>query len=327
MADDDDTVADDDDVAPDDDDDVPGPALVGLHPPDGTVDHFVHEILWADFDLQAGDPTIMLVDEDGAAVDGAGMWVSNTRFTFDPTDALRYESHYVATISWSGWAEREVHTWEFDTSALSDTPTDADLVGSTFAFDLNDGDVVAPAGGAALLGGFEGLMLGGVVTQTATELDLIVGIDLDGGDPPVQDLCFETIELDEQQPTVWEDPFFLAGPGDIPLSIDLGFGGPSDLLFRDAMVSGIFASSTGGGPVDTISEAALDTILDLRDAGLTCTIASLFIDDLTCIDCPHDPSVAECVAFVIIDMPANLVPGLTLVEVTPQTIENTPDCQ
>jgi hypothetical protein len=92
------------------------------------------------------------------------------------------------------------------------------------------------------------------------------------------------------------------------------------------MVSGMFEASTAGGAVDSVTEGTFTTIIDLRDAGLDCATAGFLLPDLVCIECPHDATSSECVAFVVIDLPAALVPGLALVPVTAQDITDNPAC-
>ena len=142
--DDDDTADDDDDITPPDDDDdddataddddaTSAPAtVVDVHPDDGTTDHYVHEAVWVDFSAAAEDAEISLADADGGAVDGDPIWLSETRLALN-FDGLSFSTHYTATVTWAGGAE--THSWEFDTSTVGETATEADLVGNTYAYD------------------------------------------------------------------------------------------------------------------------------------------------------------------------------------------------
>ena len=328
---DDDDATDDDDITPEDDDDAtpPVPEVTAVHPPNGTPDHFIHENLWVDFDVVGAEATVTLADAAGLDIPGEQVWVAETRLSFNPTAPLTYGTHYVASVTWLAGEADDVHTWEFDTSTDGDTPTGADLVGKTFAYDLNAGQVVAPLGGEQLLAQFAGVFLQGVVSQTATEIGFLAAVDTDGGEPPEQDMCLESINLDEQQATTWQDPFFEAGPADVPQTLNIPGFGILDMTFRDVVVSGLFTASTFGGDVDSITEGTFSTVIDIRDAGMgdVCAKLGLFLPGLVCLPCPHELTAEQCVFFDIIDLPAAEVPLLTLVEVTTTDIEANPDCE
>ena len=233
---------------------------------------------------------------------------------------------YTATVVWND-ADPQTHTWSFSTSDVGSEPVDADLVGNTYAYDLTSGTVVAPAGGDALLGQFNATFLQTVTAQTDTEISFLAGIAAADTAPPEQDFCSPSINLNEKQPAVWADPYFQAGPADIPQTLDIPGFGVLDVLFRDVAVSGVFASSDGSA-VDLVVEGTFDATVDVRDAGLgdVCDQLGLLVPGLTCITCPHDPSSQQCIIFNLIDLQAELVPGLTLIEWSQKDVDANGDC-
>ncbi len=328
--DDDDAAGDDDDAADDDDTTPEIASIAAVHPEDGTLDHFVGEDLWVDFDIEPEEAEVTLADDAGTPVEGENRWLFGTRLAFDPDLNLAHGGTYTATVTWPGKAKDQTHSWTFTTSTLGDTPVEVTLVGNTYAYDLSESTVVAPTGGDALLEQFNATFLQGVTVHTDTEIAFIGALAAAESDPPVQDVCSQSVDLNEKQPAVWVDPYFLAGPADLDQTLSLPDPvGTVDITFRDVEVSGLFNSSLGDGVVDQILEGTFSAVVDVRDAGFgdACDLLKNFVAGLTCVTCPHDPASDQCVIFDLIDLEASLVDGLELITVTQEDIDANPACE
>lgn len=108
-------------------------------------------------------------------------------------------------------------------------------------------------------------------------------------DPPAQDLCTESIQLDQEQPHTWRDPWFRSGPADVPQTLEFPFVGATDLVFRDFELSGVFVSSSEGGPVDRVIEGAFSTVTDIE--GLL--VEGLSLQDWSAEDVKANEECAE----------------------------------
>ena len=332
--DDDDTTGDDDDSVTDDDDDdsvgddddaVEVASVVAVHPQDGTPDHYIGESLRVDFDLAAEDAVVLLTtgnDDSGEVIGGEQLWLTETRLRFSPTGLLEPNTAYTAVVTWAEGAE--TYSWGFTTGDTGSIPVAADMVGNTYSLAVADGTVVAPAGAEDLLGQFDATFLLGVVSQSATELELLGSTAGEGGMLD-QNLCLPTFDLSEKAPTLWTDPYFAGGPTDFSQTLDIPNLGALPLTFRDLEMTGVFVSSDGV-TVDEIVEATFAAYVNIQELGLDCSLLAGFVPGLACSACPNDPSSNQCVVFDVIDIPGFLVPDVTLVERTEQDIKDDPNC-
>ncbi len=187
------------DTLGDDDDSDAVPTLLGVHPLDGATDQGVHERLWVDFAFVAPSPTVTLETIDGAWVQGSGVWLTQTRFSFEPADGLEPDSTYVAVVSWGRGQDAQEFSWEFATSAVGTVPTGAPPAGDAFVLDLASGTVVAPVGGQSLLDSFGLVLLHSIQAVSDTQIDFLSAMAGPGATPPTQDLCSPSIDLDVAQ--------------------------------------------------------------------------------------------------------------------------------
>ena len=289
--------------------------MLAVHPVDATADHYVGENLWVDFDINAPAAEVTLANAAGEDVPGSSTWLSETRYDFDPKVNLAHTETYTATVHWGPKDDPQTQSWSFTTSTVGDTPVEASMVDQTFAYNLAESTVVAPAGGGAILDQFSGTFLQGVTAQSETEISFLGALAVADSDPPEQDLTNPAIDLNENEPAIWLDPYFLAGPADLPQTLDIPSFGQVDVTFRDVTISGVFAASVPEGTVDQILEGTFAAVVDVRDAGFgdVCDQLGLIVEGLTCVTCPHDPSSDQCIIFDLIDLQAELVPGLVLV--------------
>ena len=299
---DDDDVVDDDDTA-DDDDATSSAVIVGTRPANGATDVFSRPVLWADFDV-AVSPTLSLADADGVGVPGTQANPAETRHTFEPTAALVPLEGYELTISWPG----DTEVVAFTVSATGTTPA-APQVGQTFSLDLGSGTSVQPGAEQFVDQMNTSPPLLGITWIEVSALHLRIAPSVPGSDPPEQDLSGTAVDLDESGPAVWEDPWFQTAALDVPNSFEVPNVGLFDLTHRDLTLSGSFDGA--GGMVGVRYTATVD----LRDSGLglPCAQMGLFVPGIICVSCPHDPAFDECIGLDLIDIPAELVPGLTLV--------------
>ena len=341
--DDDSVVGDDDDATPegdddtgdddtgDDDDVVDLVTIVGGYPAPGSVDVFVGTVLWVDFSGPT-EAAPSLATAAGTPVSGQMTWSSATRMVFTPDSSLEFSTSYTASVTWTDGSD----SMEFSTSDVGSAPVDVDMTGSTYAWDMGTGAVVSPQGGEALLGGGgDFTLLTGIMGQHPGHLDLIGSLADTEGATPAQDLCVATAELseawagddddsagddDDSAPAPsggnWNDPNFSAGPANLlqrvpnPLT-----GAEMELTLYDSVFGGTFVASSTGSVPPAIVGGTFSAHIDMRDTGMgfPCSQMSAFLEGLTCLSCPHDPGAEECVLVWIVDVTADLVPGLTMV--------------
>ncbi len=309
--DDDDATADDDDATGDDDDATPPEVTIAeTFPADAATGIFVGEGLWVEFSGET-EADITLATAAGDAHEGNQVWISPTRLALDPTGPLLHSTDYVATVTWGAAGSQ---TFGFTTSDEGSVPFEQDLVGNTYAFDINSGTILSPQGGEQFLDQLNSALLMTVTAQTDTTIGFRGALALADSDPPEQDFCAETVEFDDPPP-IWADPTFQAGPADVPQSFDIPNVGPVDLTFRQMEVSGTFAS-TNATDVDQIIGGSVYTVVDIRDAGLgiPCAQIGLFVPGIVCQSCPHEPAVDECVIIWATGLTADIVPDLSLLE-------------
>jgi len=318
---DDDDAVDDDDVTGDDDDSAAWPAVVAVHPEDGAQDHFAWDDLWVEFAEPTSTPTLELVTAGGAAVPGTGRWITATRWAFDPTDGLGFEAEHSATVAWGSRS----YSWGFTTSNVGSEPVGAGAPGDTQAIQLASGTAASPVGGDTLLGQMALVMLQQVVDDGG--VGFLHAMAERGSNPPAQDACSPALHLDATTPTLWEDPWFHAGPVDVVQRIPLPVLGPTEFLFRGFELSGVYAASTAGGPVDRIEAAAFSAVVDVRDSGSPCEALPLLFPELECVACPHEPTSVQCLLLEVTGMSGALVPDLGLDDLTAEDVAANLDCE
>jgi len=333
ISDDDDSTpgGDDDDDTGDDDDDIQPKVeieIIDAYPEAGATDVFVGTVLWVDFSGPT-KATPSLIASDGTVVTGTTSWASATRAVFTPDSPLAFSTTYDASITWTDGSD----AMQFTTSDLGSQPVDVDLTGSTYAWNMGSGVVISPQGGEALLGGGGDLtLLTGITGQHPGHLDIIGSLAEVDGATITQDVCVATSEL--SQPWIgddddsagddddsaaapsggnWNDPAFSAGPADIQQRVSFPGSGELDLTLRDSVFSGTFVAVAAGSVPSTIVGGSFSANVDVRDTGYDCATALFIFPDLTCNTCPHDPAADECIQVWIVDVTADLVPGLTMV--------------
>ncbi len=315
QGDDDDAVGDDDDAV-DDDDAADG--IVSVHPADGATGHFVHEIVWVEFEEPPGDASITLEGPSGAA-DGTSSWITPRRLKFAPHRiwggwGVTYGSNYDATVQWDGGS----HSWEFQTSADGSDPDFGTVTGQTYLVAPATGAVIAPASSQSLV--------------AQLDVEMLVRVDAMGIFGPVllgaprdtdgtQNECSPSFELNGQ-PGIGS--WFETDPVDVPwLTTVPGFG-DLDLTLRDLVLSGWLDDRVG--VVDEIVEGQMSFTLDLRDLGFGSCADVAGLLSLECMLCPHDPGEEECVLVQVLDMESARLPSTPVEVVTPADIANDGSC-
>ena len=359
--DDDSTPSDDDDSTPsddDDDDDVSeAVTIVGSYPEPGATDVFVGTTLFVDFSgPTTATPT--LTASGGATVALSTLWTSPTRIVVTPDSPLEFSTSYTATIEWTdGDDSMEFSTSDVGSTPVDMDLTGATYawnVGSGAIVSPQGGEMLLGAGGDFVL-------LTGITAQNGSDLDLIGGLAETDGSVPSQNLCVPTSQIsgaaaaagddddsagddddsagddddsagddddsagdDDDSDGSWNDPTFEAGPANLQQRVPNPVtGGEMELTLYDATFSGTFVSSTAGSLPPAIVGGTFSSHIDMRDTGMgfPCSQLSQFMDGLVCTSCPHDPSQDECVLVWVVDVTADLIPGLTMVPRTQEVID------
>jgi hypothetical protein len=122
----------------------------------------------------------------------------------------------------------------------------------------------------------------------------------------------------------WHDPSFAAGPANLAFRVPNPVtGADMELTLYDATFSGTFVASTDGSLPPLIAGGTFSSHIDMRDTGMgfPCAQLSQFLDGISCTACPHEPSADECVLVWVVDVVADLVPGLTMVPRSQEAID------
>jgi len=364
--DDDSVVTDDDDSTPSDDDDSDGDddtvieelvEIVGYYPEAGATDVLVSTVVYVEFSGPT-EATPSLSDGDGTPVAGLSSWVSPTRLVFTPDSHLEFSTDYTAAVVWTDGSD----SMQFTTSDVGSQPVGTDMTGSTYAWGMGSGTVLSPVGGEALLGGASFTLLTGITGQAPGYLEMVGSLAVVDGSDISQDLCVEPADLTAPIPSTgddddsagddddsagddddsagddddapvegnWNDPFLSAGPADLlqrvanPLT-----GGDMELTLYGSLFSGTFVADSSGGLPPAINGGSFSAHIDMRDTGMgfPCEQMSAFLDGIVCLPCPHEPGAQECVLVWVVDVVADLVPGLTMVPRTQTEIDADPACQ
>jgi hypothetical protein len=234
-----------------------------------------------EFHLTGADETAVasVTDSAGAAVSGTSTQSDNALTVYFTPDApLTSSSSFTANLAYcSGDA-----SVPFSTSSLgAGLDKGTDLLGNTYALNLNESRFVKPEGIGVLLQQYVTQEILVSITAVDTSISMIGGIAVEGSEPPSQDFCTETFDFPEADFS--GSPFFLLGPADTPLTI-AGF----TITIGDMLVSGTFASDAsyfGGGVLsgqidgDEVAEA----FDEIEDAEALCALASSV--GATCEDC------------------------------------------
>ncbi len=350
---------DDDDSTPADDDDSTSAALVeivSVYPESGATEVFVGTSIVVDFSGPT-QATPSLSGPGDVAVPFATSWVSTTRMVVTPAESLDYSTTYDASVTWTDGTD----DMEFTTSDVGSVPVNQDLTGTTYAWNIGSGNVISPEGDELLLGAAgDFVLLTGVTAQSANNLGLIGGLADTSGAVLAQDLCIPTAELSEAEgfvgddddsagddddsagddddsagddddsaagdlpPGNWNDPAFVAGPANLLQRVPNPLTGAAmELTLYDATFGGTFVASSAGSPPGSIAGGSFSAYVDLRDAamGFSCVQIAQFAAGIDCIACAHDPAAQECVQLWVIDVTAELVPGVTMVPRSQETID------
>ena len=114
------------------------------------ADVYYRDNLKVNFSEEGIDATLTLTDSSGTQVSGSGT-TEGSQFTFTPNEPLTPSSSYRASVQYCGSEEPVVI--DFTTSSFGTPLTNgnSDLLGKTFAVDLESGVVLEPAGVGELL--------------------------------------------------------------------------------------------------------------------------------------------------------------------------------
>ena len=322
---DDDSAANDDDAA--DDDDAASASVLEVYPADSATDVALTTSIWVDFDAVTTG-SIAVEDAGGAAVSGQSLFVSGERLVFFADSQLAAGTAYSATVTWASGTQ----TWSFTTG--TPTPLSLDPAGNTYAWSIAEGSIVSPPAAAQFLPQATQVLLTEVTSTDAANSTLTMLAATAEEDGETQNICLPTaaIPAKGENPAVWTDPSFFAGPANIEQTIEFDAAGNQvsvDVVLEGVTFSGDFASSNGTD-VDSIVNGTLSFWFDGRniDLGLgdTCSLLG-FIPGFSCTACPDEPSANQCIVVWVEDMEASLIPGLDLTARTQAEIDaDTANC-
>jgi len=229
-------------------------------PQHGAQDFYHRDNLIIEFTDDVDDAWIELIDEEGTVIPCESEFnASWTAVTFDPfgdsmDEHLAVEQSYTAFLSWDDHEPVELN---FATSDLGTTLTNGEdsLIGRDFWLDLGTIEFTSPTGVGVLL------------SQYLADLQLVmhvedVGdhrIEMIGGfvervdDTYTQNPCYATTRMSEQEESLWDNPYFEAGPADLDVELQGTAGQLTDLI--------VGASFTTDGQ---LLVGTIDTELDMR---------------------------------------------------------------
>lgn len=204
----------------------------------------------------------------------------------------------------------DVDTW--DTADDDDEGGDGDwseVQDRTYGFGLEDGTIVEPSGGEALVAGaVQQLVLFSVLDFGTDTIDAVGALSVDDRAPIEQDWCAPSFGFPG---TRFEDGRFQAGPIDTTLLVS---GIPTSL--EQVVISGEFDADLeefDQGTLDGYLDAsALDDTLGDGSRGSAC--ANMAMLGVYCEDCPVSAS-GNCLHVRVEDINAPVIDGLELVEV------------
>ena len=359
--DDDSTPSDDDDSTPsDDDDDVSTDVtIVGSYPEAGATDVFVGTTLFVDFSgPTSATPT--LTGPGGSTVSFSTFWPSPTRIVVTPDSPLEFSSTYAASIVWTdGDDSMEFTTSDVGSTPVDMDLTGATYawnVGSGAIVSPQGGEMLLGAGGDFVLltgitaqNGSDLDLIGGLANTESTipSQDMCVPTsELSGGAGAAGDDDDSAGDDDDSAGDDddsagddddsagahgegnWNDPSFVAGPANLQQRVPNPISGVEmELTLYDATFSGTFVASTDGSLPPAIVGGTFSSHIDMRDIDMgpnvsfTCSELSQFMDGIACTSCPHDPTAEECVLVWVVDVTADLIPGLTMVPRSQEVID------
>jgi len=254
----------------------------------------------------------------GTDVPGSGEWFDNT-YVWTPSAALDPSTTYDVNLSFCDGANSVDSS--FTTSVVGTSVPEADITGAAYSLDLASGRFVQPAGvGALLQQQLTVEILIGIASISGTDLTLQGALAEDGSNPPVQDLCTESIDFPVADFS--DNPFFEVGPQTTTLSVQ-----GLEITIDDLFVSGAFApdgSSISGavlaGSIDT--RPLVDLIEPGGDDDAVCLLVQTF--GIACEPCTGGGDF--CLSLLVDSIQATEIAGLTVVNRTADDIANDPVC-
>jgi hypothetical protein len=313
---------DDDDSAQgdDDDDSTPGATeIAATSPADGDQNFYYRSCLWVEFSGAVEDAEISLADADGAAVAGTNTLNDDASVvTFCPGSALGALIEYTASVSWD--SATGDGSWSFRTSDLG-TPTGAEPpADGSFLMDLASATFIEPAGIGGVIGSFLSDPIAMTAAYDGSSLSMIGALVSAEEDPPVQDLCNQTLGLEA---TIWEDPYFQVGPADLSFEVEGIAVNVAGLeitgTFREDYSA--FGGATFRGGLDT---RALDTLVDETGTeGAACDMIGAF--GISCQPCP-DGSGDFCIDLHAVDIEGVYNGSLTIQPRSAEDVAADPAC-
>lgn len=252
----------------------------------------------------SADDVVVTVQADGAEQAGQ-VEVSGGTLRWTPAQMLPAS----AEVSWSVDACGAQASGSYRTGAEGEQVDPATLADLAWGLDLDRATWIEPAGGQVLFGQlFSGLLMLGVQSATAEEIDLIGGAaEVVDEDLVQQDPCVPTFDFEPV--SFANNPYVAVGP----TSLQLTFQG-LPVQVDDVVLSG--AISADG---EALTEGALAAELDAREiapsvgtsAEALCELLESYLG-LSCVACAADGE-ERCVAMRVEDIEGQRLPGLRVV--------------
>lgn len=284
-------------------------------PATGETDAYYRTTVEFGFVEEESAATITLADSAGADVAGTNEVVGGTHVVFTPSAPLTAGETYSATLNWSCPAVTSTFTVG---AAGAPVGGGAGLVGNTYSLDIASGRFIEPPGVGDILETFLTFELYlGVEAAGASDLTFMGALaNADG----TQDMCTESITFPVPA-DFSQDPFFSVASDSLPVEVE-GVA----VTIDDLVLSGAFtpdgSAISGGVLAGSIDTRTLMDVLEMTTEGGVCDLLATFL-----IDCePCADGSVSCLSVYVDDMSADLVPGVTLVEVTAADIVANPTC-
>jgi hypothetical protein len=316
---------------PDDDDVYEGAVIIDVAPPDGAPDFLFTSTLFVHFDPVPDEATAELTTAAGGAVGVAvALSADGTELRVDPFVPLEPSTDYVWSVSFTPSSVDSIG-FSFRTGPYG-APVEVDpagMIGRTFRFEIDSGDLTEPPGGAGIIASF--------LTATPILLSLTAESSFAAEDQPglyvlgalgtlhgdgevTQSVCRGTASMSagddlelgtaDDTPSWWKDPFLQLGPYHLPLNIAGVLAGIYDLDLRWTVHPQLIDWEDGSfsGNVDT--RWLDDLVPGAGEKGTACELLAAI--DLTCEECPAGDAGPFCIGLRAEGLRAVEVPGLVL---------------
>jgi hypothetical protein len=244
----------DDAAGPEDADGGCESEIVQTYPADGSMDVYYRAKIGFKFDGIDEGATIQVFGETDGHISGSTSWIDSTLW-FEADSGLQPNSNYTAFLDFC-YGNQEISFFTSSAGESLEVPT-SDLVGRTYALNLDAGRVLEPAGvGPLLFGLLDRHLMIGVTAASSSTISLMGAVSESGSVD--QDYCEPSIGYPESADFT-DSPFFET---EVPTLTMRSSG--YDVTLQNVTISGTFEPD--GSEIAHMVFIALMDARDLVDA-------------------------------------------------------------